>query len=451
MLHLVSGLQSPLLASACQPASQPAAQVCALPRHSLSFSRPAPPAPFQQHKAALPGACRMQPSLIHALCVLTMVLLSRCSPPIAMSSEASQQQPQQQQPASMEDLHLQQFNYIQQQYEQQMSAMRQENLHLKSLISVQQAAQQQQMAAASSSSSPSPQPGANATHLPRIDLKPLQPSAFQGVGNNADQWLSEVERYFTVAGLGEGDSRRVLIASTYLKDLASGWYTSMAGEFGSHPTWANFRAKFLERFRPIAASRVARAALRNLKHRHKVAGYTQEFQKHMQHIHDMSVTDQIETYLAGLQQHLAAEVDREQPQTLAAAMEIAQRVELLLATRRSGPTYGPPRRGGFVPYRSGGSDRSEAMDLSAALQQTHDDTDGTHLSEGDQQANVMSFRGRGGRGGGSGGRGGRGGGASRFAQQLSPDELEKLYKEGRCFRCKEQGHSARFCDKKSTN
>lgn len=392
----------------------------------------------------------MQPLLIFALvALLTLVPSPRSSPPHTMASLSSEQQ--QEQPTLSMEFVQQQIKHMTQQYEHQMSVMKQENQALLTALQQQQQwqqqQQQQQLAATSSSSPPSQQPGVIVANqqVARIDLKPLQPSAFNGTGNQADQWLAEVERYFMVAGLPETDTRRVPIASTYLKEVASGWYTSMASELGASPTWSVFRAKFLERFRPIAASRVARAALRTLKHRYKVAGYTQEFQKHMQHIDDMSKTDQIEAYLGGLQQHLAAEVDREQPQTLAAAMEIAQRVELRLATRSSASAYGPPRRGGFVTHRSGGGDRGDPMELSSAS----GPQEGGSGDETGEHVNAMSFRGRGGRGGGVGGRGGRGG--SRFVQHLSPEELEKLYKEGRCFNCKEQGHAARFCDKKSKN
>lgn len=396
----------------------------------------------------------MQPLLILALVALwTLVLSPRSSPPRTMSSPPSEQQ--QDQPTLSREFVQQQIQYLTQQYEQQMNKMRQENHAMLTALQQQQQQQwqwqqqqQQQQSAATSSSSPPPQQPGNsvASQQPaRIDLKPLQPSAFHGTGNQADQWLAEVERYFLVAGLPDADTRRVPIASTYLKDVASGWYMSVASELGAAPLWSVFRDKFLERFRPIAASRVARAALRTLKHRYKVAGYTQEFQKHMQHINDMSVTDQIEAYLGGLQQHLATEVDREQPKTLAAAMEIAQRVELRLATRSGASAYGPPRRGGFVTHRSGGGDRGDPMELSVASESL----EGGRGDDAGEYVHAMSFRGRGGRGGGVAGRGGRGG--SRFAQQLSPEELEKLYKEGRCFNCREQGHAARFCDRKPKN
>ena len=74
--------------------------------------------------------------------------------------------------------------------------------------------------------------------MSHVSLKPMQPSTFHGtVSGNAEQWLVELERYFTVVGLSEADPRRALFASTYLKDAASGWYVSAVKEpdFGTSP------------------------------------------------------------------------------------------------------------------------------------------------------------------------------------------------------------------------
>ena len=153
---------------------------------------------------------------------------------------------------------------------------------------------QQQPAAlplTSSSSSFVAPPSASSPAVSRIDLKPMAPSAFHGTASsNADQWLMEMERYFTVASLAEVDPRRVPFASTFLKEGASTWYTSVHAEIAG---WNDFKQKFLQRFRPLAASRMARTAIRNLKQRFKVASYSAEFQKHMQHITDKSLADQI--------------------------------------------------------------------------------------------------------------------------------------------------------------
>ena len=321
--------------------------------------------------------------------------------------------------------------------------------------------QQSSLPPSSSSSSsflaPDAPPGrAPSTSISRIDLKPMQPSAFHGTASsNADQWLMEVERYFAVASLPDADSRRVPFASTFLKDNASTWYASVHTEIVS---WADFKQRFLQRFRPLAASRMARAAIRNLKQRFKVASYSAEFQKHLQHISDMSVADQIEFYISGLQSHLAMEVDRDAPKTLAAAMECAQRVELMLASRRGTSTFGRSRS--YLPptsYHQSGTGRSEdAMDLSAlqeALEQGRPQEETNNESSASDSPTTSSILLRlaamlqrgGGRSNFGRGRGPTRGGRNTRVPNLSQEEYDKLSSEGKCFRCRQTGHLARNC------
>jgi len=317
------------------------------------------------------------------------------------------------------------------------------------------------LSAASSSSSPAGHGPGGHQHQGspsfRIDIKAMQPSAFHGsASNSADQWLMEVERYFAAVGLEEASARRAAFASTYLKDAASTWYTSMLKEpeFGPTPSWTVFKERFLQRFRPLAASRMARAAIRSMKQRVKVAGYSQEFQKHMQVIPDMSMADQVESYISGLHSYIALEVDREQPQTLSEAMELAQRIELMHATRRGGNhSFGrsmPYHRGGGGGYghHSGG----DQMDLSALFQGDEAPDVGYGENAAFEYLNAMFQRGRGGHQGGGGGgrnyRGGRGGGrGGGHVPGLSQADFDKLSKEGKCFKCREAGHLARNCPK----
>lgn len=382
-------------------------------------------------------------------------------------------------PTPVEQQFQQYLQQQQQQHQQQMHTMQQEVLALR-----------QQVQAVSSNSSSSS--GSSSSSSSLVKVKPNQPSVFYGrVESNAEQWVVEVERYFSAAGISENDSRRVLLASTYLKEGASIWYTSVvsSNELSNNATWNEFKVLFLRRFRPLAASRIARAKIRLLKHHRRVVGYAEEFQKLMQQIPDMSVADQIEFFSGGLQRHIAVEVDREQPKSLHEAMEIATRVELIMNGRNA---YGGSAAVGKGYYggsggSSGKSSGSAPMDLSAVegdcdfvyadevgsaghplnllataagSNATTGKMNSNHIQEvaaatATAVVNAMNYRGglsswRGGqrrpfRGGGRGGQGGRG------VPGLSKDEYDRLSKEGKCFRCKEGGHLARNCPKKSLN
>jgi Retrotransposon gag protein len=204
----------------------------------------------------------------------------------------------------------------------------------------------------------------------RVSVKPLAPSSFSGqTGNNANQWLTEFERYFAVTGTELHSANCVLFASTYLKDAASVWYTSKYPTMqDTPPNWGCFREAFLERFRPFAAERIARAQLRELRHRSNVTGYSDAFLKCIQHIPSMHVSDQIDAYIHGLQSHIAAEVDRLDPQSLSEAINAAQKEELRQGSKRGQrlPFYSPHTRSNIVPHASSASASSDSnrMDLS---------------------------------------------------------------------------------------
>jgi hypothetical protein len=233
----------------------------------------------------------------------------------------------------------------QQQLQQQQHIIDQANARA---AAAEQRAVQLQAAASSSppSSSSSSPPVARAP-----DMQPLRPNPFSGqTGHNAEQWLTELERYFTASRCIK-DQSSVVLASTYLKDSASVWFTAKYPNIMDCPkTWDEFKAIFLERFRPFAAARTARSALRNLRHRGNVTGYSDAFLKCVQHIPEMHETDQIDAYINGLQAHIAEEIDRADPATLSEAINLAQREELRQASRRGQKStfYSADRRN-FTP------------------------------------------------------------------------------------------------------
>lgn len=238
--------------------------------------------------------------------------------------------------SSLEQQQAAQLAAQQSQLLQQKQSLEQAQAHIAHL--------QQQAASASpssSSSSSSSAPPLSSTRGP--DMQPLRPNSFSGAtGNNAEQWIIEIERYFAAARC-QKDRSSVLLASTYLKDSASVWFNAKYKDLHVPETWLEFREAFLERFRPFAATRTARASLRNLRHQGKVAGYSDAFLGLIQHIPEMHMDDQVDAYINGLQAHIAEKVDREDPQTLDEAINLAQREEL----RQSG------RRGQRVPFYSG--------------------------------------------------------------------------------------------------
>jgi len=225
-----------------------------------------------------------------------------------MSEQQLHMQEQQQQQAVLAAAAAHQATLQHQQQEQAQALLQtqQEIAQLRAQLSA--------LALSSSSSSLAPPMSASVGRAAEFRIKPMQPSQFSGgVNGNAEQWLQEMERFFLASGMA-GAQSRVLYASTYLKDSASTWFNSLWPEREREQgiqqcSWEEFKEKFRARYRPLAASRVARTALRTLYQKHKVAGYTDAFLKQIQLIPDMSAPDQIDAYLNGLHSRIAEEVD----------------------------------------------------------------------------------------------------------------------------------------------
>ena len=230
--------------------------------------------------------------------------------------------------SSLEQQQAAQLAAQQKQLLQQKQALEQAQAHIAHLQ--QQAAIVPSSSSSSSSSSSLSSPiSLSSSSFPFVHLLPNRPSSFSGsTGQDAEQWLIEMERYF-LASNSPPDISSVLFASTYLRQSASMWFTAKYKGMSQLPaTWKEFRDAFLIRFRPFAAARAARASLRSLVQDGSVTAYSDSFLRLVQLLPEMHVQDQLDAYLHGLRPRLAEAVDRTDPATLEAAIHTAQREEL---------------------------------------------------------------------------------------------------------------------------
>lgn len=364
---------------------------------------------------------------------------------------------------------------------------------------------QQQIYQSSSSSSSSSSPKAFTS--PVIFSKPPKPEPFSGErGSNVDLWLGSMDRYFQACGLSDVslmNSQQLLDqmyhAVAFLKGTAGQWWDSLVRSSSDHESgvtlpisWMELKVKLQERYRPIAASKIARINLDQIKQFGSVDGYCKAFLNQLQYIHDMSELDKLHRFLQGLRRDIKTEVMREDPSTLHEAMTKAEHSEKFLqhvtyqgqhrsAGRPSFPSSsfrGFPSSRGF-PFSSGSApvpmelgnvgvtgewDHGEDMtglgqpaDHHFSREEKYRNYGGPDVGQldhfssalpshhGNELHAMMSGHGSGMRGHQSRPFSNRQGQGPR----LSPQELETLKRQGLCFHCKKPGHTSRFCPAKS--
>jgi hypothetical protein len=287
-------------------------------------------------------------------------------------------------------------------------------------------------------------------------LKVPLPTKFEGRNaNDVDRFVNEMERYMDYNQLPEGRPR-VEHASMYLVGVASTWWTHLATDTITQTdaqgrdhtvsvrstinTWQEMKEKLLERFRPQLCEVTARIELDRLRQTGPVSDYTERFQRLIQLIPDMSMSDKVHRYVQGLKDQHRAEVRRGRPKDLDTATTLAAiyDADWTVAHRSSqrpssntgfnGPNAiarGNNGSGYRPPHHSNGSSGAAPMELS---HMDHGMEPTMEVSEPTTLAAIHTS-------------------APRFPLvKLTPEERERCMREGRCLRCRELGHLARDCN-----
>lgn len=339
--------------------------------------------------------------------------------------------------------------------EQQMQAM---------YTSLQQQMQQQISQATTASASSSVAAAAPRAYLPKI----RQPSSFSGsIGLAVDHWLSEMDQqfvYYAQGGILTSDIARIQFAAAYLEGIARQWWEQQEDRTTLND-WSKFVERLHTRFRPIQASMLARQRLDKLRMRDgtSVNVYIGQFHSITMPITDMSTNDLIHAFARGLTQRLASKVWERNPKTLQEAIDFAVIAEASgLYAYRGAHFVGYGNRSSASSSTSLGMG-SAPMDLNHIAFETFGDEEADMIGPSNSagaSSNGISATGR--------SQSGRdveslvqaaveqrlnammsnfkfGRGVSRTGSKdhipgLKPEEISKLMKENRCFRCKQVGH-----------
>lgn len=289
------------------------------------------------------------------------------------------------------------------------------------------------------------------------------PPEFHGTktgGYEIDAWVRDMKVQFSFYGarVFPDDASKVRHASMFLKGRAAEWWEAEDKSTGVESNWDQFVERLRERYRPMQAAVVARERLRRLKQTGTVSAYADVFQKELTPIKDMSASDQIFNFVSGLSSGAVANKVREkEPKSLHEAMDIAVRAEVFHAGGRfghSGQHFGGrgatnPSNPSSVPMDVNALDQGDDSQESAH-RDTADSDDGSRADlppallakmEAMVQHRVAAMmQAKGGSNFGNTG-------ANDRVPGLKASDIEKLRAEGRCFRCKQKGHSKRDCPK----
>jgi len=287
------------------------------------------------------------------------------------------------------------------------------------------------------------QPPPSRPFLPKLRA----PSTFSGsMGFAADSWISEMEQQFNYyGGQFPNDVARIHYAAASFEGTARQWWEQHPDR-STTVAWTDFVKAIRSRFRPIQGSMLARQKLGRLRmgDKHSVAAYVAVFQATLLHVTDMGVTDQIHNFVNGLTKRLQEKVWERQPATLAQAIDFAVSAEAW-GNYSNGSSFIPGHRG-FVAGGSSSHATSSPMDLNsiemAEFLAEGSDTVSSSSNTGldassiaalvssaiEQKLNALSSFNH------------FGGQRKDRVPGLKSDDIARLMKENRCFRCKQVGH-----------
>ena len=235
----------------------------------------------------------------------------------------------------------------------------------------------------------------NVSKGPPVKMK--KPESFRGKGS-ITSWAVHMDNYTR----SSPPDQAFLIAVSFLDGNAHEWWIvhSQTDEGRSVNTWQGLREALVKRFQPLNKTKIARDKLAKWRQLKDVSSFNEEFLRILLDIPNISEEEQIDRYTRALKPYIWKEMCTTEYHELSEAMADAERIEA--AHRRIGAKNSRSNMSNRHGRPSGISSGSGAAPM--------------------ELGNVQ-------------------------LKKLTPAEREMCVKEGRCFRCREKGHSARFCPK----
>jgi len=248
-------------------------------------------------------------------------------------------------------------------------------------------------------------------------FKPPKPETFNGRQNAAENWIFQLQLYFSAANVPA--DQQAPFAATLLRDRAAIWWRNYVNMIQQHQvepvdSFEAFSRQLLAFFRPPNTSQVARDRLRHLQQTGSVSSYATTFQTIILDVPDMGAADQLDTFIHGLKERPRQECRIRQPTSLLEAIRIADSVDL--ATFEAARIPGGRWRNTSADLRTRMAPASPTpMDID------HMDTIPVNSTDPDTGINAIKL------------------------SKLTETERQELMRIGGCFRCRKKGHQSRNC------
>src|SRR3954464_14503228 len=182
---------------------------------------------------------------------------------------------------------------------------------------------------------------------PSMNIRIKQPETYDGRKGSVDLWIFQMQQYLLATGI-KNDEQAVYLATNLLRgDVATWWrhhFKKITDDEDELPNWKRFERLLSKKFKPVNATKVARAPPARLCQTSSVKAYNAAFTSTILEIPNISEEEMVDRYVRGLKEKVRVEVELREPTDLEEAMRIADRFDTIAFAYTSRPSFYPTKQ-----------------------------------------------------------------------------------------------------------